>query len=85
MASCEPHLYSDVTPEMLACLSESVQSAFGLSLDGDQGTATAMGTTLSWDYQRGAQQLTVTCSEKPMFLSCEMIYEHLGSMLKKCG
>jgi hypothetical protein len=85
MASCEAHLYDGVTPEMLACLSEQVQSAFGLSLDGDQGTATAMGTTLSWDYQRATQQLTVTCSAKPVFLSCDTIYGHLGSMLKKCG
>jgi hypothetical protein len=84
MASCEPRLYSDVTPEMLVCLSESVESAFGLSLDGDQGMATAMGTTLTWEYRREMQELTVTCSAKPIFLSCDAIYDHLGSMLKRC-
>ncbi len=84
MAGCEPRLYSDVTPEMLLCLSQSVKNAFGLSLDADQGTATAMGTTLSWDYQPQSRQLTITCSSKPMFLSCDSIYDHLGSMLDKC-
>ncbi len=82
--ACEPHLYTDVTPTMLDCFSESVQSAFGIAVDGDQGTATAMGTTLAWDYQREKQQLTITCTAKPMLLSCEMIYNHLGGMLKRC-
>lgn len=84
MASCDPHLFSNVTPEMLNCLSEQVKSAFGLSLDADEGTATAMGTTLSWTYQRETQQLMVTCSAKPIFLPCDTIYSHLGGMLKKC-
>ena len=82
--ACEPHLYSDVTPTMLDCFSESVQSAFGIAVEGDQGTATTMGTTLAWDYQRDQQQLTITCTAKPMLLSCEMIYSHLGGMLKRC-
>lgn len=85
MPSCEPHIFSDVTPEMLACLSESAQSAFGLSLDGNQGTTTAMGTTLSWDYNPETRELTIICSAKPMFLSCEMVYGQIGSMLKKCS
>jgi hypothetical protein len=84
MATCEPYRYPEVTPTMLACLSEAVQSAFGLSLDGNQGTATAMGTTLSWDYQPDLQQLTIICSAKPIFLSCDAIYGHLGNMLRKC-
>jgi hypothetical protein len=70
---------------MLVCLSESVERAFGLSLQGDQGTATAMGTTLSWEYEPETRQLAILCSAKPMFLSCETIYDHLGGMLKKCA
>ena len=84
MASCEPQMYPGVTPAMLECFSESVESAFGIAVEGDQGSATALGTTLSWDYDRAAESLTITCSDKPMFLSCEMIYGHLGGMLKKC-
>jgi len=84
MAGCAAHLYENVTPAMLECFSESVESAFGIAVDGDQGSATAMGTSLSWDYDRAGQRLTITCSEKPMFLSCDMIYGHLGGMLEKC-
>ncbi len=82
--ACDPHVYAAVTPAMLDCFSESVESAFGIAVSGDQGSATAMGTSLAWDYQRQAELLTITCTTKPIFLSCDMIYGHLGGMLKKC-
>ncbi len=69
---------------MLECFSESAESAFGLALSGDEGSASAMGTTLSWNYAAEAQQLTVVCEARPMFLSCADIYEHLGKMLDRC-
>ncbi len=84
MAGCEPQVYEGVTETMLHCLSQSIETAFGLALDSDQGTASAMGTTLEWNYDRSAQQLTLTCAAKPMFLPCSSIYEHLGKMLDHC-
>lgn len=84
MPGCEAQVYEGVTAEMLDCLSNSIESAFGLALKSDSGSASAMGTTLEWNYDRAAAQLTLTCSAKPMFLSCAAIYEHLGKMLDHC-
>ena len=84
MAGCDPQVFNGVTKEMLQCFSESVEGAFGLALAGDNGSASAMGTTLAWSYDNAAQQLTLTCEAKPMFLPCSEIYGHLGKMLDKC-
>jgi hypothetical protein len=84
MAGCDPQVFESVTREMLECFSESAESAFGLALTGDEGSASAMGTTLSWNYAPETKQLTLICAEKPMFLSCKDIYEHLGNMLERC-
>ncbi len=84
MAACEPHSYSSVTPDMLEKFSQAVHSAFGIAVEGYQGAATAMGTTLAWDYDQELQQLTITCSARPVFLSCDVIYNHLAGMLDKC-
>jgi hypothetical protein len=43
-----------------------------------------MGTTLQWNYDSTAQQLTLTCAAKPIFLSCDDIYGHLGKMIERC-
>jgi hypothetical protein len=84
MAGCEAQVFTGVSREMLECFSESVESAFGLALAGDEGGASAMGTTLNWNYDAAAQQLTLTCAAKPIFLSCDDIYGHLGKMLERC-
>ena len=84
MAGCDPQVFTGVTREMLECFSGSVESAFGLALEGDSGSASAMGTTLAWSYDLAAEQLTLTCEAKPMFLGCRDIYEHLGKMLETC-
>ena len=84
MAGCDPQVFTAVTREMLECFSGSVESAFGLALEGDSGSASAMGTTLAWNYESSTQQLTLTCEARPMFLPCKDIYEHLGRMLDKC-
>ncbi len=84
MAGCEAQVYEGVTGEMLQCLSESIESAFGLALQGDSGSASAMGTTLAWSYEAASLRLTLTCTARPMMLSCNAIYEHLGKMLDRC-
>ena len=84
MAGCDPQVFNGVTKEMLECFSGSVESAFGLALSSESGSASAMGTTLAWNYDSAAQQLTLTCEARPMFLPCKDIYEHLGKMLDKC-
>jgi hypothetical protein len=84
MAACEPQVYEEVTRKVLECLSASAKSAFGLALEGDTGSVSAMGTTLNWDYDEAATRLTVTCAAKPIFLSCKDIYGQLGRMLDTC-
>ena len=84
MAGCEAKIFANVTREILECFSESVEGAFGLALSGDEGSASAMGTTLQWNYDSTAQQLTLTCAAKPIFLSCDDIYGHLGKMIERC-
>ncbi len=85
MAGCEARVFANVSREMLECFSESVESAFGLALGDDQGSASAMGTTLEWNYDSAARQLTLTCAAKPIFLSCDDVYGHLGKMLERCA
>lgn len=50
-----------------------------LVLTGDHGTTSLHGCTFDWSYENGS--LSITCTGKPFFVSCETIYEKLDALL----
>ena len=82
---CDKHVFEDVSAERFAAL-QSEAAANGIPLAGDQGSATSAiagvgDLTLSWEYDRAAQVLTVQCTDKPMLLPCAMISARLHSLV----
>ena len=47
--------------------------AQGLQLTGESGSTCYQGMDFTWNYDAGAQALTIQCVEKPMFVPCNMI------------
>jgi len=83
MASCEVQTFSGITEEHFACLLQKAQSA-GINICGNSGTATGSGITIAWNYDPGAQKLTIQCTDKPVFLGCGVITSQIRDLVNNC-
>jgi hypothetical protein len=72
MAGCNPLNFSGITPARFTALTAKAQQA-GVPISGDSGTASQMGVTVTWNFDPAAQTLTIQCTDKPFFISCDTI------------
>jgi hypothetical protein len=70
--ACAAQHFTGISPERFAALSQKAKGS-GIDITGDSGTTTKFGVTVTWTYDPQAQELTIQCTEKPFFLSCDDI------------
>lgn len=75
-----PEITLTVEPDLYERLL-SMASASGARFDGNK--ATIEGLSFDWNYDLEAQQLHLTCTNKPFYASCKMIESRIRELLEK--
>jgi hypothetical protein len=78
-------IYENINPQRLAAIEAKAQQALGISISGNEGTATKNGITISWVYDPQDQTLTVGDMRKPWFVPESRIDEELTALVDATG
>lgn len=84
MGQCAAQVFAGVSPEKFSCL-QGKAAGQGISIGGNQGSASKDGITVTWDYEVDSQTLTIQCTEAPFFLSCGTINSKIHDFLDSCS
>ncbi len=74
-------IYENINPQRLAAIEARAQQELGISISGNEGTATKNGITISWVYDPQDQALTVGDTRKPWFVPESRIDEELTALV----
>jgi hypothetical protein len=74
-------IYENITPQRLAAIEVSAQRELGISISGNEGTATKNGITIGWVYDPSDQTLTVGDTRKPWYVPESKIDEELTELV----
>lgn len=80
MSECPPIVLSGISPDRYGELLQTAQ-AQGLALVGESGSTNYQGMEFSWNYDAGAQELTIQCTDKPIFIPCSMIESRIRGLV----
>ena len=78
-------IYENINPQRLAAIEARAQQKLGISISGNEGTATKNGITISWVYDPQDQTLTVGDTRKPWFVPESRIDEELTALVDATG
>ncbi len=79
--SCEPQTYTGISLPVLEKIKEKL-SSFGLSFEDTSGTVNGpMGVVVDYAWEEAAQTLMIHVTDKPFFVSCDMIYGQVASRI----
>jgi len=78
-------IYENINPQRLAAIEARAQQELGISISGNEGTATKNGITISWVYDPQDQTLTVGDTRKPWFVPESRIDEELTALVDATG
>jgi hypothetical protein len=74
-------IYENISPQRLAAIEARVQQELGISISGNEGTATKNGITIAWVYDPSGQTLTVGDTHKPWYVPESRIDEELTKLV----
>ena len=74
-------IYENISPQRLAAIEARVQQELGISISGNEGTATKNGITIGWVYDPAGQTLTVGDTRKPWYVPESKIAEELTALV----
>jgi hypothetical protein len=74
-------IYENITPQRLAAIEARAQQELGISISGDEGTASKGGITIGWVYDPADQTLTVGDTGKPWYVPESKIDEELTGLV----
>ncbi len=74
-------IYTGITPTWLANIEAKAQQQLGIVIDGNEGSATRSGITISWVYDPVELTLTVGDTGKPWFVPEGKIDEALTALV----
>jgi hypothetical protein len=69
MSACAAQVFSNVSSSAWSCLKQKA-AAEGYPIGSDAGSQTQQGFTIEWQYDSGAQTLTITCTDSPFWAPC---------------
>lgn len=82
MPSTAPLVFSPITPEQFALLTQKA-SAAGIPMSGDSGTASSFGVEVSWNYSAAALQLSLQVLKTPFFMGPEAVNAKIQELVKE--
>lgn len=74
-------IYKNITAQRLAAIEARAQQDLGISISGNEGTATKNGIAISWVYNPSDQTLTVGDTRKPWYVPESKIDEELTELV----
>ena len=74
-------IFDGITPAWLANIEARAQQQLGIVIDGNEGSATRSGITISWVYDPVELTLTVGDTHKPWFIPEGKIDEELTALV----
>jgi hypothetical protein len=82
--ACDPVAFNNVDANAFNCLKQKAADFanshnFPLPPINDTGTVSHSGFTATWAFDAAASTLTITCTEKPFFVSCGFVNGHVQS------
>jgi hypothetical protein len=78
-------IYENITTQRLAAIEARAQQELGISISGDEGTATKNGITIAWVYDPSGQTLTVGDTRKLWYVPESKIDEELTVLVNGTG
>jgi hypothetical protein len=82
MEQNEAQVFSGITPEQFAKLTEKAKDA-GIEISGNSGTASEFGVEVAWNYAPEAQHLTLQCLKTPFFISAAQVNAKIQALVKE--
>ena len=68
-----------VTPEEFAAIEKRAASGSGINIQGNSGTASKLGVTITWNYD--GTTLTIDCTSHPFFVGAEEIQADIDKLV----
>ena len=81
--SCAAHVFADVTDAHFDRILAKVTKA-GLRVEGHAGEAKKAGFSVRWHFEPHAQRLTLQCTGRPFFISCEQVRDGMCRLVDGC-
>jgi hypothetical protein len=75
-------IFTQITPEWLAAIEAKAQSELGITLSGNEGTASKDGITIGWVYDPDDQTLTVGDTGHPWYVPESKIEKELTALVE---
>ncbi len=73
--------YTQITPVHWQRLTQMLQQRLGLPINARKGHATSKGFCFEWKYCPLVYELKLTCINKPVFVSADMIRSQLDALI----
>lgn len=83
MAGCAADTFTNVSAAAFDCLVAKA-AKYGVKIDSDSGSSSAMGFTISWNYVRAGSSLTIQCVKKPIIIGCSTIRNQVREQVQDC-
>jgi hypothetical protein len=83
MGQCAEQVFSNCTIAKFVCLMAKAQAA-GINIQGNSGTATQDGITISWTFDPAGETLSIQCTSAPFYLSCGTINQNIHDLVDSC-
>ena len=80
MSSGAPQVFTNITPEQYERLAAKARTS-GIELNGNSGTASKLGVEVGWNYDPGAQSLTIQCLKAPFFMKASDVDSRIQKLV----
>jgi hypothetical protein len=75
--------YNNITPAAWQC-AVAAAAEYGVTISGNNGTATKDGFTICWKYDPQTMTAQVQCTDSPFWAPCSTINSHLNTAIETC-
>jgi hypothetical protein len=75
--------YNNVTSAAWSCCVNAA-AQYGVQITGPSGEANKDGFTIVWNYNQGAQTLSIQCTDSPFWAPCSLINGKIDGAVEAC-
>jgi len=83
MSACAMLSYNNVTPTVWSC-GVNAAAQYGVQITPNIGQATPDGFTIAWNYNPGAETLSIQCTDSPFWAPCGLISSKINDAIEAC-
>ena len=84
MSACAAQNFTNVNQTVWNCL-VAIAKQHGVNITGPQGSGSASGFTISWNWNSSAQTLMLQCTDSPWWAPCSTINGKIHDAVTGCG